>query len=438
MPRNGQGVYSLPPNTTAVSGQIIASAPYNTVNNDIANDLNAARPVTAGGTGASNAADALNNLGGVGQSNFLDAYSIGDFYGTVRTLDARWLKRDGSLYDVDDYPELAALLPDLTDDVQWSNITVGQTGLITILAKPSNSGFLIGRSYVVSSVFTTDIYSSPDGEGWSVVATIGAGFSIYDLAYGGSIYMAADANGKVYTSNDSISWASSASTIAGGTTPFTTSVAYGAGLFVATTGNSAGRYIHSSPDGVTWTLRYTVPGGTSILNKVRFVNNTFVAVGANGTCVTSTNGTSWTARTTGTSNALNGVTFGNSLYVLVGATGTIVTTPNLTAWTTRTSGTTNALNDVSYSSAGFLAVGAGGVARISDVSSGTTWFAPGGTGSSQNLLAIAYQANQPSRYFVVQENSPSILKGIRTLPTQFQVPNDDAVYGWIKALEELP
>lgn len=56
MPRNGSGVYSLPAGSTAVPNTTIESAKYNTVNADIAADLNAARPITAGGTGETTSA----------------------------------------------------------------------------------------------------------------------------------------------------------------------------------------------------------------------------------------------------------------------------------------------------------------------------------------------------------------------------------------------
>lgn len=63
MPRNIAGIYSLPPGTEAVDGQIASSTAYNTVNADIANDLNAIRPVGSGGTGASTPVQARTNLG---------------------------------------------------------------------------------------------------------------------------------------------------------------------------------------------------------------------------------------------------------------------------------------------------------------------------------------------------------------------------------------
>jgi len=63
MPRSGGGVYSAPVGTTAVTLTPIESAPYNTLIADLVADANAARPISAGGTGAANAADARTNLG---------------------------------------------------------------------------------------------------------------------------------------------------------------------------------------------------------------------------------------------------------------------------------------------------------------------------------------------------------------------------------------
>lgn len=63
MPRDGSGVYSYPAATPGVTGTNISSAHYNAYINDIAADLNAARPVSAGGTGATTAAAARTNLG---------------------------------------------------------------------------------------------------------------------------------------------------------------------------------------------------------------------------------------------------------------------------------------------------------------------------------------------------------------------------------------
>ena len=69
-------------------------------------------------------------------------------------------------------------------------------------------------------------------------------------------------------------------------------------------------------------------------------NASFVAVGQSGIILTSSDGTTWTSRTSGTSNNLQGVTYGNSTYVTVGDGGTILTSADGTTWTSRTSGAT--------------------------------------------------------------------------------------------------
>ena len=44
----------------------------------------------------------------------------------------------------------------------------------------------------------------------------------------------------------------------------------------------------------------------------------FIAVGASGTLLTSSDGTTWTSRTSGTTNNLSAVSYGNSILVVVG------------------------------------------------------------------------------------------------------------------------
>ncbi|WP_050994501.1 hypothetical protein [Sinorhizobium fredii] len=62
MPRTG-GVYSAPAGTKGVSNTTIQSVPYNAFVDDLTDDANNARPVTAGGTGATTASGARTALG---------------------------------------------------------------------------------------------------------------------------------------------------------------------------------------------------------------------------------------------------------------------------------------------------------------------------------------------------------------------------------------
>ena len=64
MPRNGSGVMSKPSGTTAVPGTPIESAKFNAVVDDLIQDANFARPMTAGGTGAGTQPEAIRNMSG--------------------------------------------------------------------------------------------------------------------------------------------------------------------------------------------------------------------------------------------------------------------------------------------------------------------------------------------------------------------------------------
>lgn len=63
MARDGSGIYSAPAGTTATAGTTIESAKYNAFVNDLVTDANTARPIVAGGTGATTAAAARTALG---------------------------------------------------------------------------------------------------------------------------------------------------------------------------------------------------------------------------------------------------------------------------------------------------------------------------------------------------------------------------------------
>jgi hypothetical protein len=62
LPRNASGVYSKP-NADVVTQTVISSSEYNSTVNDLVADLNLDRPIAAGGTGASTASAARDNLG---------------------------------------------------------------------------------------------------------------------------------------------------------------------------------------------------------------------------------------------------------------------------------------------------------------------------------------------------------------------------------------
>ena len=106
--------------------------------------------------------------------------------------------------------------------------------------------------------------------------------------------------------------------------------------------------------------------------------------------LTSSDGTTWTAQTSGTLNNLRSVAYdGSSTLVAVGFSGTILTSSDGTTWTSRTSGITDDINNVSYdsSSGAFAAVGDNGTLLTS--SDGSTWTdKTSGCGMTENIWDI--------------------------------------------------
>ena len=150
------------------------------------------------------------------------------------------------------------------------------------------------------------------------------------------------------------------------------------GLFVTVGDNGI---ILTSSDGISWTKRTS--GTTKNLYGVTYGNSAFVAVGGSGTILTSSNGTDWASRTSGTTKNLYGVTYGGGLFVTVGDNGTILTSSDGTTWanTSTNERTTlgryfsqpdaNHLYGVTYGDDLFVTVG--GNATIFTSSDGTTW-----------------------------------------------------------------
>ena len=141
--------------------------------------------------------------------------------------------------------------------------------------------------------------------------------------------------------------------------------------------------ILTSTNGSTWTRR--VSGTTDRLSGVTFGAGQYVAVGDNGRVLHSGDGSTWFATQPATTSPLDNVVYAIGQYVAVGDGGTIVTSPDGLAWTARNSGVSGWLRGVAYTdfvsyrsdystaavSAGFLATGQGGVFVSS--TDGATW-----------------------------------------------------------------
>jgi photosystem II stability/assembly factor-like uncharacterized protein len=134
-------------------------------------------------------------------------------------------------------------------------------------------------------------------------------------------------------------------------------VAFGNGMWVAVGANGA---IVTSTDTANW--QAVGSQTTSDLKAVAYsaAAATFVAVGVGGTVVTSPDGVNWTSRgPIIASTVLTGVSFG-SQFAAVGNNGGIFTSADGITWQAAPSGTTSNLNTVAFGNFRFLAAGAAG------------------------------------------------------------------------------
>ena len=125
---------------------------------------------------------------------------------------------------------------------------------------------------------------------------------------------------------------------------------------------------------------------------VTWTGSQLVAVSASGAIFTSPNGTTWTARSSGSTNALRAVASSSKELVAVGANGTILTSANEGAtWTAQNSGTKVDLMSVVWSGTQFVAVGYSGMAgAILSSPNGSTWTARATGSVLPILMSVAW------------------------------------------------
>jgi|GEM_PF-1434061 photosystem II stability/assembly factor-like uncharacterized protein len=220
------------------------------------------------------------------------------------------------------------------------------------------------------------------------------------LGYG---FVATGASGALYYSLDGINWTSISNPL-----PSTTfyGLANTGSTYVAVGAGGAMLYSASYAESGSWTQQTSVTSN-DLYAVYGYGAGLFVAVGQNGTILTSTSGTSssWTTQTSNTSNSLRSITYGNSLYVAVGDAGTLLTSGDGGTWTVNTTipsliSSAN-LNGVTYgyvvssvtglATPTFVAVGSNGTV-ITSVDNGVTWTPQTTQLSSTQLNAVTFGA----------------------------------------------
>ena len=215
-----------------------------------------------------------------------------------------------------------------TDGISWTAInqftTTGYLYVAYGLVNGTTPTFVaVGHNGTNNRI----IYSTNNGVTWTGITTYDVAF--YSCAFGNGRFVAlsADAPYALYSSNG-ISWTQ--------TTVFQVghdwnAVTYANGLFVAVSGslgNGTGGQnlisrVATSPDGITWTNRYS-PDNIALLG-VAGGAGIFVAVGTGvgNRTITSTDGITWTLRPSANDSVgWRQVCYGNGIFVAVANAGT--------------------------------------------------------------------------------------------------------------------
>jgi hypothetical protein len=202
------------------------------------------------------------------------------------------------------------------------------------------------------------VTSSDPLDAWHWRNPLPGGGHLMGIASSGTQIVAVGEAGRILTSSDGINWTTRAS----GTAEWLFDVVWADTQFVA-----VGGAILTSPDGIVWTVR----DSDSWLQGIAWNGSLLVAVSRFGPpIITSPDGVSWTAQSAANLASLEAVTWGNGLFVAVGMWGSIFTSSDGTEWTARDSGTAS-LWDVTWGGGQFVAVGDGGTVLTS--ADGVSW-----------------------------------------------------------------
>lgn len=236
----------------------------------------------------------------------------------------------------------------------WSAVSTGSTD-----ANGSEGSAYGNGLFVITDLAGNGIYSSSNGSSWTLRETNSrdnhrASFSdgyfvVGSGTNGGNGSMYASANGTSWTYNAQGAVGANSTTcgiyvgalnrtfVGGNQYKYVNAVPTSATAWTGTPTGLSGRItdvawgnsigvvtgpsgIYSSADLITWTLRASLTN----MYGVSWCETQFVAVGSSGQLYTSPNGTSWTARTSGTSNALYGAASYNGVILVVGSSGTVL------------------------------------------------------------------------------------------------------------------
>lgn len=237
----------------------------------------------------------------------------------------------------------------------WFLRTSGTTSALGAFANGFGPNAIYdGLNYILSNVVTV---SSTDTITWILRTTGFGAVVINSITYGSDRtekYLAVGNSGVVSSSTNSIQWVLRT---AGFGTSVINTVSYGNGFYFAAEQN--GSSVRVSTDGITWTLRTSVAIFTPYNSM--YGGGYYVVGGSSEHIRSSTDTITWILRTTGkNTNYNNCMTFGNGVFVIGNSGGQITTSTDTITWVSRTSGFGSLVLYSLHYGEGYYVVGASG------------------------------------------------------------------------------
>jgi len=262
------------------------------------------------------------------------------------------------------------------DGVSWSSwVSLDPDDML----EPDN---FQGLSYVNGIFFALSglgILTSTDGSTWGRQRGLSAA-EPREVAYGDGSFVAI-ADGQFGVSTNGTNW--SLGSLPGGTS--LGGIAFGNGTFVT----AAPGTLLGSSSGAQWN-RLLGLEIISLFSDVAYGNGLFLAVGEDGTTLSSQDGVQWTPGSCPITPGLDpypGLTFGQGAFVAVGDRGTIAASPDGVQWNLCLSGVSAQLYSATYANGLFFVGGDGGTLLTSG--DGTNWTRRT-TGVGTTLWDLAY------------------------------------------------
>lgn len=394
----------------------------------------------------------------------VDSFEIGDFRSSLVELDDNYLRRDGAIYPISSYPDLAALLPSYPSDFEWSAQNIGTSQDVRAIIRLSEFELIAVASTIPSSDATDILYSPNNGASWELRATIAdiQATAIVRNPDDGTLIIGGASRKYSISLNDGVSWSTPAnlpslhsSAVVMGMIHFN-----GAYFAIGAGDRSQTSHVLRSTNGSAWASVYTIPQantsdrgqGMALFAGADRVYVSFGAAGIIGFAMSNSAGTTFTRQEVGGSQSnfpLGGVFTGDAVVAqfFLGAPSTtlnIFGTTNGSDWTERASipgaASTSVRSVVPVfannvlvlnTDAGTVAVSNADAAEF-DIQALPDGFSVTVFGSGERTYGRPEISNDGSTVLFPGEGG-MVARGIAVPAGQFRVPDDAPLDGWVKA-----